>query len=179
MHIRHFAIVLGVTASAFTMYACGAKKPPPPEAPVVDTDAGVEDAAPPAPPPKKSLYDRLGGKDAIKAVVDSFVKKVTADKKVSGLMKNVTAKKMDAFKESLVNQICRDASGDCPDANQPLVDAYKGIKITDEQFDMLAADFKTTLVDVKVPDEEQADLTALFEDKRSILVNVKKPAPKK
>jgi hemoglobin len=32
----------------------------------------------------KSLYERLGGKDAITAVVDTFVTKVGADKRING-----------------------------------------------------------------------------------------------
>jgi hemoglobin len=48
-------------------------------------------ASPPAPPttssssPQRSLYDRLGGQPAITAVVDEFLKRVAADKRINGV----------------------------------------------------------------------------------------------
>jgi hemoglobin len=178
MHIRNFAIVFAVCGSALTMYACGPKKPPPTPAPTVDADAGA-DAGPAEPPPKKSLHDRLGGKDAIKGIVEGFVKKVQADKKVNGLLKGI--KKIDAFKEDLANQICSKevSGGECPDASKNLKDAHKGMKITDEQFDALLGHLMAALTDAKVGEEEQGDLKALIEPARETIVTVKKPAPKK
>jgi len=177
---RHFAIVLAISGAAFTMYACGSKKPPPPAAPEVDLDAGAADAEPPPPPPKKSLFDRLGGKDAIKAVVDNFVKKAAADKKATAFFKT-TGKKMDTFKEAFINQICKDTGGDCTSTGNALVEAHKGAKTTDEQFDAVIADLKATLAELKVGDEEQGDLVALLEPMRAEIVTVKKkePAPAK
>ena len=40
---------------------------------------------------EKSLYDRLGGKKAIVAVVDEFVARVAADKRINGFFKDTAA----------------------------------------------------------------------------------------
>ena len=46
---------------------------------------------------EKSLYDRLGGKKAITAVVDSFVSKVGADKRINGYFASTDLTKLSLF----------------------------------------------------------------------------------
>src|SRR5262245_1819706 len=64
---------------------------------------------------QKSLFDRLGGKSAITAVVDDFVANCAADTRINKFFA-VTAKdpkRMAMFKENLVNQICEASGGPC------------------------------------------------------------------
>jgi hemoglobin len=58
---------------------------------------------------EKSLYTRLGGKKAITAVVDEFVARVAADKRINGFFKATASdpKRLAKFKANLVNQICQ------------------------------------------------------------------------
>src|SRR5207244_184169 len=58
---------------ALQLAACGPKPAPKPAETTSDpVDAGPVEAAAPEPPKPKSLFERLGGKDAIAKVVDSF-----------------------------------------------------------------------------------------------------------
>src|SRR5229473_1538854 len=62
---------------------------------------------------EKSLYDRLGEKKAITAVVDQFVANVAADNRINFFFA-VTAsdpKRLSAFKARLVDQICQATGG--------------------------------------------------------------------
>lgn len=59
----------------------------------------------------KSLYDRLGGKPAITAVVDDFVGRVAADSRING--KFATAN-IPRLKSMLVDQICQASGGPSP-----------------------------------------------------------------
>ena len=43
---------------------------------------------------EKSLYDRLGGKEAITAVVDEFVNRTVADSRVNGRFASTDAKRV-------------------------------------------------------------------------------------
>src|SRR5262245_44605072 len=61
-----------------------------------------------AAPAKKSLYDRLGGKDAIKAVIDEFVANVVADKRINKFFAKADAAKL---KGALVDQVCMATGG--------------------------------------------------------------------
>ena len=61
---------------------------------------------------ERSLYDRLGGKKAISAVVDEFVGRVAADNRINRFFAATASDPawLKAFKGKLVDQIC-EASG--------------------------------------------------------------------
>src|SRR2546421_624323 len=59
---------------------------------------------------QKSLYDRLGGKDALTAVVDDFVGNVAADKRINGFFAKADVPRL---KRNLVDQICQGTRGPC------------------------------------------------------------------
>ena len=90
--MRNRLAVVVASLSAATLifaFACGGKKPPvTPEPPVTETvpDAG-EDTEVPDAATKKTLFERLGGKDGIGQVVDAFIKNIQADNRVSKLLR--------------------------------------------------------------------------------------------
>jgi Bacterial-like globin len=55
---------------------------------------------------KGSLYDSLGGKKAITAVVDEFVSRVAADNRINSFFKQTASdpKRLASFKAKLVDQ---------------------------------------------------------------------------
>src|SRR5262245_57808420 len=63
----------------------------------------------------KSLYERLGGWDAIAAVVDQFVGHVAADKRINGFFAHTASdpERLKMFKMHLVSQICEASGGPC------------------------------------------------------------------
>jgi hemoglobin len=129
--------------------ACGPKKPPvepePTEAP--------EDAGPPvdaAPPP--TLYDKLGGKDGVAGIVDSFVADITTDKVVNKFFPK--SKKLDHFKQMLADQICHEAGGPCTYTGKSMKEAHKGMGITDVQFAAVIQDLTLALEEKNVSKED-------------------------
>jgi hemoglobin len=157
--------------------ACGPKKPAKPveTTPTVeDAGAVAEDAAPP--PVQKSLYERLGGKDGIKAVVDTFVKNVAADKRINKSFAKTTGAKLEHFKAALVDQICEATGGDCKYAGKGMKEAHKGMKITEAQFAALVEDLKMALEEKGVGEGERNDLFALLAPMKDDIVEVKDKA---
>ena len=59
---------------------------------------------------KKSLYDRLGGKKAITAVVDEFAARCLADERIN---KKFAKSDPARLKAMLVDQICSASGGPC------------------------------------------------------------------
>lgn len=170
-----FATVI-VACSGFVVYACGGKKPPPKEPAVIETvaDAGEEpEAEAPAP---KSLYERIGGKDALAQVVDTMMKNVAADTKISKRFAKLKGDKMDEFKEKLVNQLCELTGGECEYAGKNMKDAHKGMKIKEDEWNAFVADLKAALDEHSVSADDQADLMALLGPMHDDIVEVK---PKK
>jgi hemoglobin len=103
----------------------------------------------------KPLYDRLGGKDAITAVVDDFVNTAATDDKIKDRFKNTDAKDLKA---KLVDQICEATGGPCKYTGKDMKTAHTGMKITEEEFNALVADLVKSLDKFKVPQKEKDEL---------------------
>src|SRR5262245_50183630 len=78
---------------------------------------------------EKPLFDRLGGKNAITAVVDEFVSRVAADKRINRYFSGVAsdAARMKAFKGKLVDQICQASGGPCTYTGKDMKSAHMGM----------------------------------------------------
>src|SRR4029453_19486987 len=77
---------------------------------------------------KKPLYDRLGGKPAITAVVDDFIGNVAGDARIN---KRFADANIPQLKTMLVDQICQATGGPCTYKGQTMQAAHKGMKIPD------------------------------------------------
>lgn len=104
---------------------------------------------------EKSLYDRLGGKPAITAVVDDFVGRVAADNRINGKFANANIPRLKAM---LVDQICQASGGPCTYAGRDMKSAHAGMGITGGEFDALVGDLVATLNKFKVPEREKNEL---------------------
>ena len=105
--------------------------------------------------PEKSLYDRLGGKDAITAVVDEFVANVAADTRINAMFANAD---IPAFKGKLVDQICEATGGPCKYTGKNMKDAHTGMNIKDADFTALVEDLVKALDKFNVPEKEKNEL---------------------
>jgi hemoglobin len=104
---------------------------------------------------KKSLYDRLGGKPAITAVVDDFIGNVAGDTRINKRFANADIPRL---KRMLVDQICQASGGPCTYTGASMRDAHKGMKITDAEFNALVEDLVKSLDKFKVGAQEKNDL---------------------
>jgi hemoglobin len=107
-------------------------------------------------PSSKSLYDRLGGVDAIKAVVKDFVEEqVAKDARINARFMNTDIPK---FEESLTNQVCEATGGPCKYTGKNMKEAHAGMGITEAEFGALVEDLKKSLTKFNVPQAEQDEL---------------------
>jgi hemoglobin len=127
--------------------------------------------------PTKSLYDRLGGETAVRAVVEDFVARAAADEKVNFARKGVaghewqaTPENVQKLKERLVQFVGVATGGPQKYEGQDMGTVHKGMKITDAQFDALAADLKASLDALKVPAKEQAEFLEIVGSTRGVIV---------
>ncbi|HEV8362793.1 MAG TPA: group 1 truncated hemoglobin [Gemmatimonadaceae bacterium] len=126
-----------------------------------EKDKAAAPDTPAAAPAASTLYDRLGGRDAIVAVVDSFVARVAADSRINGFFKATASDptRLAAFKGKLVDQICQATGGPCTYTGKDMKTAHAGMKITSAHFDALVEDLAATL---KAFNVAQADQDALL-----------------
>ena len=109
---------------------------------------------------EKSLYDRLGGKKSITAVVDEFVGRVAADNRINGYFK-VTAsnpQRLATFKGNLVDQICQASGGPCKYKGKDMKSAHMGMGISGTDFNALVEDLVGALDKFKVGQTEKDQL---------------------
>ena len=109
---------------------------------------------------EKTLYQRLGGKKAITAVVDEFVGRVAADNRINGFFKNTASdpKRLAHFKMNLVDQICQAGGGPCQYKGKDMKTAHAGLGITEGDFNALVEDLVGALDKFKVGDREKSEL---------------------
>lgn len=116
----------------------------------------------------KSLYDRLGGKPAITAVVDDFIGNVAGDTRIN---KRFATADIPRLKTMLVNQICQASGGPCTYTGASMKDAHKGMKITDAEFNALVEDLVKSLDKFKVGAQEKNDLLGALGGMKPDIVN--------
>lgn len=104
---------------------------------------------------QKSLYDRLGGKDAIVAVVDDFVGNVAADNRINRYFAKTDIPRL---KRNLVDQICAATGGPCTYTGRDMKTAHAGMGVTNADFDALVGDLVKSLDKFKVGAQEKNEL---------------------
>lgn len=125
----------------------------------------------------KSLYDRLGGEPAVRAVVDDFVGRAASDPAVNFTRKGegnmewaATSEHVEHLKQGLRDFICVTAGGPCTYKGMDMKSAHAGMHITDSQFTAIGADLKESLDKFKVPAREQNELLSAVEATRRDIV---------
>jgi hemoglobin len=136
---------------------------------------------------KKSLYDRLGGLPAIKAVIDDYVARVAADDRVN---KKFGKSDIPRVKLHLVEQVCAATGGPCTYTGLDMKKSHKNMKVTEGEFGALVEDLVATLDKFNVPKTEKDELLGILGPLKSQIVEVNsaetgtplpanfKPAPK-
>ena len=153
--------ITGFGLIAFVLVACSKK-----EAPADTTAAAVADTTAVA---AKSLYDRLGGKDAITAVIDDFVANVAADKRINARFAKTN---IPHLKQMLVEQVCQASGGPCTYTGKSMRDAHQGMKITEAEFNALVEDLTQSLDKHAVPATEKNELLSALGGMKGDIVGV-------
>lgn len=115
-----------------------------------------------------SLYDRLGGKEAITAVVDALSANVAADGRINHRFANANIKR---FKAQMVDLLCQASGGPCVYKGMDMQTVHKGMKITEAEFMAVAENAAKTLDSFKVPAAEKNEVMSLLASMKGDIVN--------
>ena len=118
----------------------------------------------------RSLYDRLGAKEGITTVVDAFVAKVGADKRINGYFASTDLTKL---KMHMVNQICEATGGPCKYTGRTMKQTHAGMGVTDAAFGALVEDLVATLDEHKVGKAEKEELLGILGPMKGDIVEKK------
>lgn len=129
--------------------------------------AANEASKPAAEAPKKLLFERLGGKPAIEAVIDDFLGRVAGDELINS---GFAVGHVPRLRQRLVELVCAASGGPCTYSGRDMTTAHAGMKITGAQFDALVGHLVATLDKFKVPAGEKGELLGLLGPMRSSIV---------
>ncbi len=132
--------------------------------------AAIALAVTPAIAMQKSLFDRLGGKAAITAVVDDFVGNVAADKRINAFFAKAD---IPHLKMELVDQLCQATGGPCKYTGKDMKTAHAGMGVGGKDFDALVEDLAKSLNKFKVKKADQKELVSALAPLKKDIVEKK------
>ena len=109
---------------------------------------------------KKSLYARLGGYDAIAAVVDDFIGRLVADKRFSKFFVGHSEDSLKKIRMYVIDQLCAAAGGPCLYVGRDMKTSHHGLGITSDDWDASAKHLVESLDKFNVPKAEKDELLA-------------------
>lgn len=119
---------------------------------------------------EKSLYERLGGYEAISAVVDEFADRLFNDPVVGKRFFGMGDDTRAGFKQKNKNLICAATGGPCQIISRPAKTTHAGMGIKASEFDIVAGHLTDVLNEFKVPKKEYDELMAIIASLRPDIV---------
>lgn len=120
----------------------------------------------------KSLYDRLGGYDAISAVVDDFAAKLFTDPIVGKRFFGMSDDSRQGFRQKNKNLVCRVTGGPCKVISRSAAVTHGGLGIKASEFNIVVQHLVDTLNKFGVPAKEHEELLTIIGSLRPDIVEV-------
>jgi hemoglobin len=120
----------------------------------------------------ETLYDRLGGADAINALTESWVARVGGDDRANGKFIRTD---IDRLKKEVADQLCEATGGSCTYTGRSMLETHAGMKVTAGEFDVVMQHLDAALDELNVPKTEQDELVDLLRPMRADIVEVESP----
>ena len=113
------------------------------------------------PAAEKSLYHRIGGYDAVAAVVDDFMGRLTGDPALKHYFDGMDKKSGMKTRQLIVDMVCNVTGGPCYYTGRDMVTTHTGMGITEAHWEISVQHFIATLDKFNVPGKEKNELLAI------------------
>jgi len=117
-----------------------------------------------------TLYQRLGGREAIKGVVDDFVASMVADPRVNSRFKGMQPAAVSKLQTNLADQICDATGGPCAYLGRDMKTTHKGMGITEAEWNATVENLVKALNKFRVPPKEQQELLSALSGMKKDIV---------
>lgn len=108
-----------------------------------------------------SLYQRLGGYDAVAAVVDDFMARMAADPQLKRFFEGADPAGQRRMRQLIVDFVCNATGGPCFYTGRSMKATHAGMGITESDWKAAAGHLRATLAKFKVPAKEAGELMDL------------------
>ena len=117
-----------------------------------------------------SLYARLGGYDAIAAVVDDLIPRMMSDPQLARFWAHRATDSIRREKQLLVDFLCASSGGPLYYTGRDMTTSHKGMGIKTRDWDVFLGHLHATLEKFKVPDQERREVLSFVESTRADIV---------
>jgi Truncated hemoglobins len=122
---------------------------------------------------EKSLYERLGGYDAISAVVNELATRLVTDRRLGVYFKGLSNDSKRKLIAHLTDFVCSATGGPCIYTGRDMKTSHEGLGITEEEWDRFVRITKEVLDKFKVPAREQQEFLQAVAPLKSVIVEKK------
>lgn len=120
---------------------------------------------------QQSLYTRLGGYDAISAVVHELLTRLMADTQLGRFWENRGDDGINREKQLLIDFLCTNAGGPTLYTGRDNKTSHRGMGITQQDWGNFIQHLQKTLVHFNVPKTEMSDVLAFIETTKDDIVS--------
>ena len=119
---------------------------------------------------KKSLYERLGGYDAIAAVANDLLPRLQADSQLAGFWQHRGEDGLKREKQLLIDFLCASAGGPLYYTGRDMKTSHKGMKINERDWSVFLGHLNATLEAFQVPQAERDEVVAFVQSTKKDMV---------
>jgi len=109
---------------------------------------------------EKSLYERIGGYNALAAVVDDFIGRLVSDKQFEKFFVGHSTDSKKRIRQHILDQFCAATGGPCIYTGREMKASHEGLGITNADWDAAAKHLVASLDKFKVPEKEKGEVLA-------------------
>ena len=120
--------------------------------------------------PNKSLYERLGGYDAIAAVTDALMVRIKKDDKLRRFYDHRGADGIAREQQLLVDYLCASSGGPMVYTGRDMKTLHIGMRLEEEDWKRAMDHLTATLEAFDVPDQEKDEVMSFHEFLKSDIV---------
>lgn len=119
-----------------------------------------------------SLYNRLGGYDAISAVVHELLSRLMADELLGRFWDNRGEDGINREKQLLIDFLCANAGGPMLYTGRDNKTSHKGMGISNQDWSTFLTHLQATLDHFQVPNNEKNDVLAFIDSTKTDIVTI-------
>ena len=119
---------------------------------------------------EKTLYERLGGYDAISAVVNDLLPRLESDSQLGRFWEHRGEDGINREKQLLIDFLCANAGGPLLYTGRDNKTSHRGMGISESDWEKFIAHLNATLDNFQLPAQERSDVIAFIESTRADIV---------
>ena len=121
-------------------------------------------------PDKPTLYERLGGYDAVSAVVNNLLPRLMADEHLGRFWAHRGSDGLDREKQLLIDFLCHSAGGPMYYTGRNMTVSHRGMRISESDWNLFIGHVEDTLNHFELPAAETNDVLGFIQSTKSEIV---------